>query len=77
MEFIHILMAVHIKDNGQTVNSMERAFLLHHKEHKEKEYGKKERGSNGSTRMKLQVQEINNMRNSDSFNFSNRLIFNN
>ena len=43
MEFIHILTEDHTKVNGLTVNSMEKEYLSPPKEHKEKEYGMKER----------------------------------
>ena len=42
--FTHTQMGDHTKDNGLTENNMERAYLLHHKELKERELGMVERG---------------------------------
>ena len=43
MEFIHTLMEDHTKGNGLKVNSTEKEYSLHRKEHKEKVFGMREK----------------------------------
>ena len=47
MVFTPIQMVDPTKDNGKMVNNMEKEFSLLHKELKDKEFGMKERESNG------------------------------
>jgi hypothetical protein len=59
LEFIHTPMVVLTKDSGQMVNNTVREPSLLHRVHKDKEFGKKEKESNGWMKIMIQISNLN------------------